>query len=440
VLRALLGISVLLAAGCGPDRNLEAASQELDAAYARAVEIGLPLTLEEANGPIVPDEDNIVSGLRPLLDEWTRNRKSADKYQPSEPRPADMAAIDDDFLAQADEVLWRPKAQFVHSSILQSIEDLDFENVPFRTFPKFKQSAKALAWRARERAGAGDIEGAVQDVKRVRRLAWALGQDATLIGALVGIASDTIALQEVPAMADSMRSDRTSLARLREAIQSSWPQFSLRRSTRFEVFSNVDLARNVEASGGLTRIAAEFSAGDEESDVAPPPLGKLPEWSLDGKPNDLEGRASLARVLQLWSQARSAPGMSNAEFGDALADAGAKLRRNKDSDRSYLLASLVFPVFVEASQAFLKAEERHELAIAGLRVMEHRALTGKLPESLREAGAVDKVQGREIYYAVKDGAFCVWTNGPDGVDRGPHFARSMPSVHGGAWLTFPPIP
>jgi hypothetical protein len=439
VRRALLGISVLLAAGCGPDKNLEAASQELDAAYARAVEIGLSLTLEEANGPLVPDEDNVVSGLRPLMDEWTRNRKSADKYEPSEPRPADMAAIDDAFLAKADEVLWRPQAQFVHPSTIQNIEDPDFENMPFRIFPKFKQSAKALAWRASERARAGDIEGAVQDVNRVRRLAWALGQDSTLIGALVGVASDAIVLQEIPGMTESMRIDRTSLARLREAIQSSWPQFSLRRSTRFEVFSNVDLARNVAASGGLTRIAAQFSEGDEESDVPPLPPGKLPEWSPDGKPNDLEGRASLARVLQLWGHAQTAPGMSNAEFGDALADAGAKVRTNVDSDRSYLLASLVFLFFEGAGQAFFKAEVRHELAIAGLRVMEHRALTGQLPQSLRDAGAVDKVQGREIHYAVKDGAFCVWTNGPDGVNQGPHFAIPDDRRPDDISMTFPPI-
>ncbi len=431
MLRAVLGMSVLLAAACGPDRNLEAASQELDAAYARAVEIGMPLTLEEANGPIVPDEENIVAGLRPLLDEWTRNRKSADKYQPSEPRPADMAAIDDAFFAEADEVLWRPQAQFLRSSPFGT----DITGLAFPELSTFKGAAQALAWRAQERARAGDFEGAALDVRRMRRLAWALGQDTTLVAALVAQAIDAMAMQDISAIAHGMRGDRASLVRMREAIQSSWPQFSLRRSTRFEVFLNIDLARNVEASGGLRGVLAAFSESDEEM----PSASERPEWRQDGKPTDLEGRACMARLLQLWNQAWAAPEATNAEFAKALTDARKNVRQHDESDRSYLLVMLVFPFIEGAGQAFFKAEVRHELAIAGLRVMEHRALTGQLPQSLREAGAVDKVQGREIHYAVKDGAFCIWTNGPDGVNQGPHFSIPEGIRPDDISMTFPPI-
>jgi tRNA modification GTPase len=58
---------------------------------------------------------------------------------------------------------------------------------------------------------------------------------------------------------------------------------------------------------------------------------------------------------------------------------------------------------------------------------------------LREAGAADKVQGREIHYAVKDGAFCVWTNGPDGVNQGPHFSIPESQRPDDIYMTFPPI-
>jgi hypothetical protein len=411
---------------------LEAASQELDAAYARAVEIGLPLTLEEANGPIVPDEDNIVAGLRPLMDEWMRIRKSADKYQPSEPRPADMAAIDDDFLAKADEVLWRPKAQLQRYSL---INGLDLYAMDSKTLSHFKEAAYALAWRARERASGGDSNGAAQDLDRMRRLAWALGQDITEIGALVALAIDAIAVDRIPAIAHGMRGDRASLARLREAVQSSWPQFSLRRSTRFSVSFSLDLARNVEALGGLNGVLAAFS----ESDDKVPSWDELPGWRSDGKPTDLEGRASMARLLQLYGQAWAAPEATNAEFAKALADADKILEKHEEHDKSYLLAWSVFTSAAQAGRVFFKSEVRHELAIAGLRVMEHRALTGKLPQSLREAGAVDKVQGREIHYAVKDGAFCVWTNGPDGVNQGPHFSIPEGGRPDDISMTFPPI-
>jgi hypothetical protein len=415
---------------------LEAASQELDAAYARAVEIGLPLTLEEANGPIVPDEDNIVSGLRPLLTEWKQNWKPDVPLEPSEPRPADMAAIDDAFLAQADEILWRPKAQFLRSSLYSP----SYNTLEVLDSSKYKQAAKALVWRARERAMRGDSDGASQDLKRARRLAWAMGQDVTLIGGLVAIAIDGIAVEHVPSLAEDMRGDRRSLARLREAVQSSSPQISMRQSMRMEAFYAVDLARNLKALGGLNIVEASFGPAEEDDSAAFSEPPAMPKLQSDGKPSDLEGRASLARALQVWSRIWASPAVSNFEFAKVLSDAQRRLAEHEESDRSYLVASLMFPMAEEASWAFIKSEVRHELAIAGLRVMEHRALTGQLPQSLREAGAVDKVQGREIHYAVKDGAFCVWTNGPDGVDRGPHFARSMPSVHGGAWLTFPPIP
>jgi hypothetical protein len=417
----------IVSAGCGSSDliglhpEIAQASRELDAAYAEAQRLGLPLTADELEGPPIPDAENGAVGMRELLTDWQEGRPeakggnglvSADAIPPSQPRPAVIAAYDDRFFAKLQPLLARPKFQ-IRRGYAEPL------GVMFPEFAQMKAAGKALAWRAQERARSGSVEGAISDLKDVRRLGWASGQDPVLIGGLVAIALDSIAIRSAQLAAESWKDRPEALGALQAALAESLPPLSLRHALRGEVFMGVSVTRNLEAYGGVQGFMA--AAGMVQGPEMPVKTIDVQTLRIDGMPQEAGSRAFMARHLQAWNLAFAAEDLSEVELSRMLDRMAADIERQKKP--SMLLSQVLFPVFSQAGMAYAKRLGKHELALAGLTVMAHRARTGALPKTLAEAGAAERISFLDqlIRYEARGGRFCLWTAGPDGRDGGPQF-------------------
>ncbi|MCG9896019.1 MAG: hypothetical protein MH204_11155 [Fimbriimonadaceae bacterium] len=126
------------------------AGQTLEREYARAKELGLPLTPDELAAP-VPDQVNGAVGLVDRLDEWSRRRRPSRNIAPesefhrrfAEDRPAALAALDDPFLDDLRTRLERPSFQFPHDPVRDILS-------PRPEIAAMREAIRAAAWRAVE--------------------------------------------------------------------------------------------------------------------------------------------------------------------------------------------------------------------------------------------------------------------------------------------------
>ncbi len=419
--------ALIVSAGCGSSvlmglhPEIAQASRELDAAYAEAQKLGLPLTADDLQGPPIPDGDNGAVGMKGLLEKWQEDRPkvesgtgevSADAMLMSSPRPAAIAAHDDPILDEVKALLERPMFQ-IRRDMTDPI------SVLFPEYAMLKGAGKALAWRAQERARAGSIQGAISDLRAVRRLGWASGQDPNLIGGLVAVALDAIAIRSAQHVAESWKDRPEALEALRLALAESHEPLSLRHSLKGEVFMGVAVTRNLEAYGGVEGMMAMMGMTDGSHGAAKEP--DVSRMQADGKPADTAARAFMARHLQFWNEAMRNRDLSDVELSQKLDRRSVEIQDRKDP--SQILSQVMFPVFAQAGSAFAKQEAAHEMAQAGLAVMAHRARTGALPKSLAEAGAEERISFRDqpIRYEARGGRFCLWAAGPDGREEGAQF-------------------
>ncbi len=431
-LAALAGCGTASLGGLHPE--IAQASKELDAAYAESERLGLILTAGQMEGPPIPPERNGAEGLLPVLEKWSSEREAAaatarrESKEPSAHFVLErVPAIDDPMLDQVARLIARPEFRFKR-------DYTEPFNVPFEELSHLKEAGKAAAWRAMARAQAGDQQGALKDLALCRRIGWAAESEPTLIAGLVGIAIDAIAVGSAVKVAEAWKGQPQALRMLLQTVESTAIFRPLRHVLAGEVYFPVASARNLEAYGELHCILWENSCTDEEEEIQV----DTSRLRREGKPESTLGRALLARVLQFWNPHLQDAGMSDEALGRRLKGTAKRIDALAAQPSYQLLAAA--SVFEQSADAFTKRKVRQHLAVAGIRIMEHRARTGSLPKTLAEAGVAAKepLLGQDIRYDVQDGAFCLWTPGPDGEDAGSRLREPKGISPDDIHLTWPP--
>lgn len=414
--------------GCGPDPDIVEASGELEAALAESERLGLPLTAAQLSGEAPPDSENAAAGLMEPLAKWINDRKKApheEKFE--EPRPAELAALDDPMLDYAAPLLarsgWHIERDYVAGPSLLLPE-----------FAQLKSLAKAFMWRARERSKAGDLEGAVSDITASGRLARHTASEPFLIGTLVSIAIDSIAGTMALDAAEVFAGDPAALRRIAESQDQTAYDASLAAALQGEFYLGANTVRNLHQYGGMKALDAMTGVADEMPQ--PPPREVLNDTDI---PKDVSQRAAMTRHLQFW----------NGVFGEedqAMTQVKARLeaeeKRVLASERpSEKLLKALMPVFTQSGVAVVRQNVLQDMRRATVLAAAFRAEKGRWPKDLAEIGVEIKnpLSGDPVGYAAEGDRITLWTPEPGKEDKGAVF-EVKPGEQRDAWRIIWPNP
>lgn len=261
-------------------------------------------------------------------------------------------------------------------------------NVLFPEYAGMKTLAKAATLRAVRSAQRGDDASAVRDLELSRQLSLWAAQEPTMIGMLVGIAIEAIALDGAESCLAAVADSPARIARYARWLDAKNPLPDFGHALRGEAWMGVMVSRNLDKFGGVKALAL---SGDSGSDVPPLDLATL---RRDGVPEDGKLKGFLARQLQLWAEAyRDTDGFRQPpeKIGQKL-DAIAS-RTEGAKGLSYYLASILFPVFSQAGSAVVTLEARREVGRAFAKALTDHALTHRWPTTV---AGIDPFTGKPL--------------------------------------------
>ncbi|MCG9896021.1 MAG: hypothetical protein MH204_11165 [Fimbriimonadaceae bacterium] len=393
--------------------DVAAAEAGLEAQYARSIELGLPVTAEQLRPP-VPAAENGAEGFAPALLDWAEKREALLGEAPpkfeemlAKPRPPEIAKLDDPFLADLAVRLQRPAFQF----------ERDWDLGPELLFPEFaplRDASKALGWRSVNRARAGNVDGALEDLRIGFRLAGAIGQEPTLIAQLVAVAVAGQTQTGAVAVSEEIKDRPADLDRLADLLQKSAHQADPYLACRGEFYVGLALLRNLDPGNETDPRAVVEKVLEPKKPLDPATLRR------DGLPENKLLRVFLSRHLELWNEALSGDPKDRIDVINRTVKMGRDAEKKRTA--SFILSAILMPTFSQAGTHFRALDTRNEKVVAGVWIMAWRARNGRLPASLEEAGleVIDNY-GRPVRFAEESGSFALYSVGEDGRDDGPKF-------------------
>ncbi len=267
---AVFGLTIGLSAYAASSRySVFSAHREYDKAAQEYREAGLPWTIEEFTGPLIPDVENAAFGYDALY-EVQKKRKKAD-FDAGRP-PAERPRFNR-LLTRADIPSIQAYLRRVNPELdqLPRLAPLSFQlkkdwslgvAVLFPECAVGKGYVGDLLLRAEVKTLLGDIEGAVEDLNLCVRLADHMEQGPTLIHLLASSAYRSMAVTSCLKIATCRPKDPalqvqlaavcaacTSLPSLRRALRGE--AFMMLQSIRYNSFTPTDL--RVLGQGGVRR-------------------------------------------------------------------------------------------------------------------------------------------------------------------------------------------
>jgi hypothetical protein len=391
------------------------ADAELDRAIADAKAAGLPWVAEDMNPkPPVKDEENAAPFITRALKLRTQSgsiKSALSKFKQAqtdfdEPGKADSLKELGPMMAMARQAGDQPRCDFKR----------DWDQGAWLLLPEFaveKDLCKLLSAQAVIEAKAGQTANALKDLRRAVRIGEHGGSEPILIGAMVGIACDAIALRGAEQIAEAWHGDAGRLSVLRKALSDLGPEPDFMYALRGEVYMGISVNRNLRGIRDLVALNSLADGGDS-SEKYPKP-DKLVR---DGKPQTVFGRIFLCRHLQMWTRVWKDPGLTNdpLAIGKKLDEIQAK---EEQAGWSHLLNRILMPVFTQAGQAVVKMHATRSVGRGLVAALEFKARQGAYPKSLAEAGfeELDPFSGKPLGLIV-DGDKCrVYSVGPDRKDN-----------------------
>lgn len=294
----------------------------------------------------------------------------------------------------------------------------------FPEYAELKAFAKLLCAEAAELAREGRIEEAFAEVGLAQRIGAHASMEPTLIGGLVGIAIDSIALAAWGRILDARRDDPRTIRLAQETVDGFLPLSDLRFALMGELVAGRRAAQTV-------RSIRQFDSTGSES----PPIPSQVEQRLMSDPlvrKGFDGKCTAAyrRLFEAWPK-------DPMDFRGQKAALEA-LDRSILADRSMAGAfnRIVFPVFAQASAAYARDEAQRRMAQAAVWALEQKAANGSLPERLEPVGlnVIDPFSGEPLRYKTKEGGFLIYSVGANEKDDGgtprsaPHFGDAVDDV------------
>ncbi|MCG9896020.1 MAG: hypothetical protein MH204_11160 [Fimbriimonadaceae bacterium] len=235
-----------------------------------------------------------------------------------------------------------------------------------------------------------------------RRIAWAVGQEPSLLSAAVMRGGLEISSLAAVRVAENLAGRPEDLERLARLLQETDSTPDLRRALKGEVFSGVTTLRNLSdrdrPSSVIRALRHGILSGDGEM-VDPSRMKR------DNLPDHRLLRAALARHLSVWNEVfASAPPGDEAALLEGFREAEARLER--ETRPSFLLTQFLSPVAEDWARHTRNTACTTSLAAAGARLLARQARTGRLPSTLTS----DACQG-EVRLTVDETSFTLAVQG-----------------------------
>jgi hypothetical protein len=408
-----IGLAVtflLIVSSFGLERDVVMASSELEAALAESERLGLPLTAAQLSGEAPPDAENAAAGLLDQLTLWSGARKAAGIIDdPTRPRPAQVAALDDPMLDFAATLLARPKWHI----------ERDYVTGPYFSFselPRLKSLAKAYQWRAWQRSREGDVNGAIHDVQAAVRMAKHTAGEPSMSGGFSSAAIDHTAGTAALDMAMVFSENSSALRQIHQVMEDGAYDLLLVPSLRGEFYGGASLFRNLHHYGGMDFM---YSMAVSSRDLPPPP----PRRDLNDNdiPRDARQRATFARHLQFWNTVFDGEDQSLSAQSKRLYAENERVSRSLRPSETFLRVTM--PIFAVAGNAFARQHVMQDMRRATVLAAAFRAEEGRWPKDLAEIGVEIKnpLSGEPVGYAAQGARITLWTPEPGMEDKGAVF-------------------
>jgi hypothetical protein len=277
-----------------------------------------------------------------------------------------------------------------------------------------RRVARLLAADAALRAEAGDEDGALESCRAILGTARSVGDEPTLISALVRIAIDATALDSARRVLAQGEPSDAALAQLEALILDEKAQPLLLTAVNGERAMVHEVIRRVE--GGQIRLATLVGKGMSNRIVANIPGGLSGQWALGlGWMNDAAAiaRRPTSEQRALWTQWDT----------KIAAFHGGVLKRLT----AFLPLELV-PAMSSAGSAFLRSQAELGATAILIAAERQRRATGKWPASIDEIdptilpeAPADPFCGKPFHVAYRNGQFFVYSIGPNGKDEHGEF-------------------
>lgn len=386
-------------------------ADQLPVELAKIKAMGLPTTSEELNARVpVSQGQNAATVYRELIAEYESLKK---EKEPKEVLNLLVGEVAKEPIPHANQLLKDALARrakiFTLVTQASKIPNCNFERdwtkgaaLLFPEFASIKEVAKWLATRAKLQVRQGDKAGAIESVNDIFSLAHHMGQDPTMIGALVSIAIDAIGVAALEAVTETERNDATYLAMARQMMERLPPLPIMKDAFAGELVGG----RYTIASIRSARDLGFFEEGFEPMRHIPfsdPAVRKMFEASF----------------VRAWREVLTLLPEDPDEWKKASEDMD-KFGQKLDADKSIenTLNRIMFPVFSNAFQARAIALARRRVASVSLRLLQDRLHA--LPKTITQYGpiAIDPMDGKPLRFKADGRGFRVWSIDRDLVDNG----------------------
>ncbi len=289
--------------------------------------------------------------------------------------------------------------------------------------------ARVLKLRAMNRLGDGDLPGAADDLLAMHRLARLIGQGGTLVGGLVAIAIDSMALQgDLVLAAQPNLTSEQALAFLRD--RSALPPIkgmrermdfterlmfldtvnSLARGDGIQTLAAVNGQPQAGsgAVGGLSQVMKLFSKGIDWNVT----LRTGNRWydKLVSATDHETYAEQMAAMQRLEAELQELASKHNTPLKAALIALGGDAQGAMIGN---MIGEILCALLLPATKASIQAEHRslmqQDLARVALALAAYRAEQGNYPESLDTIGPkylgempADRFSGKPLRYALRD--------------------------------------
>ncbi len=279
--------------------------------------------------------------------------------------------------------------------------------------------ARILEVDALLRAHDGDLDGALDSCRAIIGVSRSIGDEPTLISALVRIAIDSIAVKSIERVLGQGQPTEAALERLQALVLDEHAQPLLLIGMKGERAMLDELIRRIE--DGKVPMSAILSTANTPSGEVPLGdrlVGVLARGVLGGQ------RATALEWMNQAVAISRRPTFEQpalwAEWDQRIAD----VRQSRLSQVKAILPLMLLPATRSASTAFARSQTELGATAILIAAERQRRRTGKWPASIEAIdpsilakAPVDPFSGKPFRFALQHGELVIYSIGPDGKDE-----------------------
>lgn len=294
----------------------------------------------------------------------------------------------------------------------------DWDMGPMLLLPEqagIKNLTRLLVVDARLRAAREDVAACCKDLRDAWRLSQDAGKEPILIGMLVEVSCQAIALKGVIDCAARWKGNLPALEALRGGLQKLGDLPDLHSALTGDAYMGITVTRNFDAFGGFGALRSTSTGEGPFPKVDPTKLRRT------GDPGGMVTQAFLDSHLRYFVRVQKELDAHPNE-PDKVSSAMDELAMNVSSSHklSNLLDSVLLPVFSQAGTSILTDAARRVTTAALVDAMIVQAKTGRFPKTMSELPGVgkDPFNSDALHVKTSGGSIRIYSVGPNRKDDG----------------------